>query len=81
MRERFETKNSVWLETSLGFPNYILSSGNSAVGRPKISFDLASDRTKRMKTQHLRASSSTDELCHAAHMSLRASSKIIRQIW
>jgi hypothetical protein len=28
-----------------------------------------------MKTQHLRASSSTDELCHAAHMSLRASGK------
>lgn len=75
MKERFETKNSVWLETSLGFPNYKLSSSISAVGRPKISFNLTSERTKRMKTQYLRTSTSTDELCHAAYMSLRASGK------
>jgi len=67
-------KNSVWLETSLHFSNYKLSIGNSGMGIPKIIFDSASERTKRMKTQHLNTSSSIyNELCHVAYMSLHAS--------
>lgn len=65
--------HSVWLETSLGFPNYKLLSGNSRVDRQKVSFDSASGRTKWMKTQDLRAKSFIDELCYAAHMGLGAS--------
>jgi len=48
MKKRFETNNSVWLEKSLGFSNYKLYSGNSGVGRPKISFDLASEEALSM---------------------------------
>jgi len=43
------------------------------VGRRKINFDTASERTKRMKTQNVRAKRSSDELCYAVQISLQAS--------
>lgn len=69
------TQNSVWLETSLGFSNYELLSEKSRIDRPEISFDSASERTKRTKTQHLKANHSSDELFYAAQMSLRTLGK------
>lgn len=48
------TTNSIWLETSLGFPNYKLLSDNSGVGSPKLSFDSASEKTEWIKTRDLR---------------------------
>lgn len=73
MKDIFLTTNSDWLKTSIGFPNYNLLTDKSEVGKPKIGFDSESERTKRMKTQDLRAQCSTNELCYATHMRLHAS--------
>ncbi|KAJ4435548.1 hypothetical protein ANN_18164 [Periplaneta americana] len=46
------------------------------MGRPTKSFHESSDRTKRQKTENLRATYSSDELSFAAEMSLRSSGKV-----
>lgn len=78
----FKTNNS-WLETSVSFlccPKEKLKRG-----RPSVSFDESSERTKRMKTEKLRESTSISMLSFATQMSLRAvgqvsASKVLKDI-
>lgn len=58
------TKNTVWLEKSRSFSHYKLAE-KTEVSRPKVNFDTASERTKRMKTQNVMAERFSDELCYA----------------
>nr|XP_047137591.1 uncharacterized protein LOC124814082 [Hydra vulgaris] len=46
---------------------------HSAMGRPPLNFDEASERTKRQKTEEMRSTFSSSELAFASQMSLRAS--------
>ncbi|CAH0546850.1 unnamed protein product [Brassicogethes aeneus] len=49
------------------------STGLKKLGRGSTEFDASSERSKRRKTENLRASHSTSELAYATQMSLRAS--------
>lgn len=58
---------------------------SSSGGRPETPFSEASDRSKRRKTESLRATYSTQQLCYASKMSLRSSgavtaSKIVEDV-
>lgn len=78
--DEFLLKNETWLEKQFHLPPSILSlqqsqevQKNSVTkrGRPKISYEKSSDRTKRKKYSELSASYSSDILTAAACKSLR----------
>ncbi|KAJ4431291.1 hypothetical protein ANN_19888 [Periplaneta americana] len=75
IEERFLEKNKDWLDSSVSFRNYDRDATRKCMGRPTKSFDESSDRTKRQKTENLRATYSSDELSFAAQMSLLSSGK------
>lgn len=52
------------------------SENSSKMDRPTSGFAESSDRTKRRKTEDLRAQTSIEELSYATQMSLRASGKL-----
>lgn len=67
-------KNQKWLDTSISFPNYTISS--KKVSRPQMTFGASSERTKRQKTESLRKNFLLEELSFATHMSLRSAGQV-----
>lgn len=65
----FLKTNTAWLKTPLLFKY----SSETKRGRPEVSFEESSERSKRQKTELLRKSTSVAELTYAAEMGLRAS--------
>lgn len=81
IKEAFISKYVKWLDLTIKFQKNI----TRHKGRPKISFQDSSERTKRLKTGHLRSATSTQELAYATQMSFRAegnvmASKILKDI-
>ncbi|KAJ4426157.1 hypothetical protein ANN_26966 [Periplaneta americana] len=76
IEEIFLEKNKDWLDSSVRFRNYDRDATRKCMGRPTKNFHESSDRTKRQKTENLRATYSSDELSFAAEMSLRSSGKV-----
>lgn len=72
IEERFINNNLEWLEGSISFPNKIVTKR----GRPEMSFDDSSDRTKRLKTKELRDSTPVSVLTYATRMSLRSAGQV-----
>ena len=65
--EYLKTRFSVWLSNEVVF-----KAGKDGRGRPSISFDSSqSDRTKRLKTEDIRADKSASCLLYAASMKFR----------
>lgn len=78
--ELFEKNNDKWLNGVFDMPEK-----HSKVGRPRKSFEDASERSKRRKTEELRLSGSPDKIIYAAQMELRAkgqrnASNILKEI-
>lgn len=71
--DRFLKENENWLNTSIGFAIYCKEPGQKKLGRPTKSFADVCERSKRQKTEIIRASHDSDELVYAAQMSLRSS--------
>lgn len=79
--EYFLKKNKTWLEQtiSLKVSDYeidIERPSTSGVGRPAVSFEISSDRSKRWKTEKMRKKSHTKELTYATKMKLRSEGKM-----
>ena len=72
MEERFKNNNQGWLEGSISFPNKIVNKR----GRPELSFTDSSERTKRLKTKELRASTPLSLLTYATRMSLKSKGQV-----
>lgn len=77
----FYQYNEAWLAESLVFPvphrdDDLQNVEKKKIGRPFLRFEDSSERSKRRKSENLRSQASTDELCHATTMSLRASGKV-----
>lgn len=75
MESRFLHKNKDWLETSIGFPFYEFTPAKEK-GRPQKQFEECSDRSKRFKTENLRANYSIPELGYAMKMNFRACGEV-----
>lgn len=80
---RFLKNNRVWLDTPIVFKYNCPFKGKR--GRPSVSFEEGSERTKRQKTAELRRSTSLSQLTFATEMSLRASgqsetAKVIHEV-
>lgn len=63
----FIKKNAEWLAAAIKVPIF----APDKRGRPEMSFELSSERSKRRKTEELRRNKSPEELSFAAQMSLR----------
>lgn len=75
--DRFFDKFSTWLSVFVPLEEiHEASIQSSSMGRPSSGFAEASVRSKRRKTEDLRATRSTEELSYAAQMSLRAAGKL-----
>lgn len=72
MEERFKSNNQEWLEGSILFPNEIVNKR----GRPELSFNDSSERTKRLKTKELRNTTPASVLSYATRMSLRSEGQV-----
>lgn len=78
--ELFEKNNEHWLNGAFDIPKKHLNAG-----RPEKSFEDASERSKRRKTEELRKSDSPNKIIYAAQMELRATgqrhaSNILKEI-
>lgn len=84
INERFLHNNKTWLEKKIAFPPRVYrnlpstSSGHTTLhdisrGRPQKPFDKSSERSKRRKTETLRANTDLTQLSFATAMSFRAS--------
>ncbi|XP_025411419.1 uncharacterized protein LOC112684234 [Sipha flava] len=75
-KNRFDTIFETWLNKKFIFSEVSKSLPMSHVGRPKVLFSKACDKTKRHKTQTLRTSNSTEELVYAAQLSLKETGNV-----
>lgn len=76
---KFFEKFSTWLSVFVPLEEIkeaATKSSKSSMGRPSSGFAEASVRTKRQKTEDLRATTSTEELAFATQMSLRAAGRV-----
>jgi len=86
MEERFLKNNAEWLDTSISFRTREgMEIPEKKRGRPKISFESSSERTKRLKTKELRDAIPVNILNYATQMGLRATgqtqtSKVLHKI-
>jgi len=86
MEERFLKNNAEWLDTSISFQTREgMKTPEKKRGRPKISFESSSERTKRLKTKELRDAIPVNILNYATQMGLRATgqaqaSKVLHEI-
>lgn len=84
----FFKKNEAWLNVPVCFPVpgvNATTEHRKTKGRPPAEFDQMSDRSKRRRTEDIRANYTYQELSYAAQMSLRASgnldaSKIVKEV-
>lgn len=72
---KFLERNKDWLSQSISFFNS-LDEKHQNGGRPRHSFPECSKRSKRRKTEELRAFYSCEELSYATQMSLRLSGQL-----
>lgn len=75
IEDKFFQKFSGWLSVFVTLEK-TEQENSSKMGRRSSGFAESSDRTKRRKTEHLRAQTSIEELSYATPMSLRASGKL-----
>jgi len=75
-KNRFDTIFETWLSKKFILPEIPKILPKSHVGRPKVLFPDACDKTKRHKTQKLRESNSTEELVYAAQLSLKETGNV-----
>lgn len=68
MHCKFVNNNKVWLETSIAFPRFKVTRR----GRPEMTFEACSERTKRLKTKQLRDCTPVSVLSYATQMGLRS---------
>lgn len=79
---RFYEKYEKWLNVHVCFPVPAPSQKAPALtrtvrrGRPSVEFETLSERSKRRKTEEVRATLTTNELAYAAQMSLRTSGQL-----
>lgn len=73
---KFFQNNSSWLDGQCIFKKYAKS--KVSPGRPVKDFAESSDRSKRRKTENLRASTSVDELLFSAEMKLRSEGQVAK---
>jgi len=93
--DRFKKANTDWLKTVVIFPDsvykntYTRNDKNTRVekscGRPGLSFDDSSDRSKRRKCKNLYDASCLNELCQTTTLALRKhknedDAKLLREI-
>lgn len=86
-KDRFIQTHAKWLSLQMKFfkRSNQVKRKSSNKGRPKVSFEDSSDRSKRMKTSNLRNTSSAVELAYATQMNFRAegnnqAAKILKDI-
>lgn len=68
---RFQQNNRQWLEETIALPNWAVP----RTGRPRKTFEVCSERSKRRKTEQIRSKIKHEKLIYATHMSTRAAGK------